>query len=63
MWVEPHSALMLRPSGSWASTPTSAPRRRKISGAARKVDPFAQSSSTRRPVRSSAPKRSCSARR
>ena len=34
-WVEPQPSLMLRPSGAAASTSTSAPRRRKISGAAR----------------------------
>ena len=44
---------MLRPSGASASTSTSAPRRRKISGAARYVAPLAQSSAIRRPRRSS----------
>ena len=61
--VEPQPALMLRPSGASASTSTSAPRRRKISGAARCVAPLAQSSAIRSPLRSSPSKRSCSARR
>ena len=34
-WVEPQPSLMLRPSGSTAKASTSAPRRRKISGATR----------------------------
>ena len=55
--VEPQPSLMLRPSGSSAITSTSAPSRRKISGAARKVAPLAQSSRTRRPLRSSSAKR------
>ena len=41
---------MLRPSGASAITSTCAPRRRKISGAARCVAPLAQSSRMRRPT-------------
>ena len=48
--VEPQPSLMLRPSGWSAITSTSAPSRRKISGAARNVAPLAQSSSTRDPA-------------
>ena len=52
-WVEPQSALMFRPSGSTAVRTRSAPRAWKITGAARWVAPFAQSSATRMPERSS----------
>ena len=54
---------MLRPSGSSCRTVTWARRRRKIAGATWNVAPFAQSSSTFVPERSSVPKRSAIAAR
>ncbi len=50
-WVEPASALMLRPSGSAWSTSTEAPRRRRASGAKAEAAPLAQSMTTSRPSR------------
>jgi hypothetical protein len=49
--VDPHEALMLIPSGDALMTTTSAPARRRASGATSLVAPFAQSTTMRSPAR------------
>ena len=51
-WVEPHSWLMLSPSGAVCSSTTSAPDSARARGAARYMAPLAQSTAMRRPERS-----------
>ena len=50
MWVEPTPSLMFSPSGSPATTTTSAPARRNSSPATEDAAPLAQSTTTFRPA-------------